>query len=150
MDPTVVHAGNVCTATTKNGKPCCAPPQTGKPFCVHHDPAFDATRAKARRLGGKARQATHDRPPATPHKLPWWQLESVADAARGMAYVAQQVLLNRLEARSANAAVLALNALVGAIKIRDEAARVADVSSAACGPQVYVPQLDEAPEEQTT
>ncbi len=46
----------------------------------------------------------------------WWELATAHDAARGLAFVSQEVLSARLDARTANAATGALVALVNAIR----------------------------------
>lgn len=108
---------SACVAKTRSGTPCRAPALRTSDRCLHHSASHAAVRRKARRAGGRARARSLARsgsgigaPP------PWWPLATVRDAACGLAFIAQEVLLGRLEARAANAAVAALNGAVAAIR----------------------------------
>lgn len=86
-----------------------------------------------RRAGGRARAKAMSRTALTVRPS-WWDLASAQDAARGLAFVSQEVLAARLDPRTANAATGALVALVNAIRSADLEARL-DAVELALGPR---------------
>jgi hypothetical protein len=118
-----------CRATKKDGSPCAAPPLLGRELCLHHAPEKRDDLARSRRAGGEARARGLARAPMEPPPE-WWPLQNITEASRGLAHVSREVLVGRLDPRSANAATGALNALVGALRGADLEERVRGLEAA--------------------
>ena len=101
-----------CTAKTKTGKPCRMPPVGGTkpPRCFQHAGGKIAKRrAAALRLGGQHRMRQVDRAALG---LPTLTLRSREEGADALVRVAQEVMAGKLDPRSANSIIAAVQGLI--------------------------------------
>lgn len=97
---------STCHSRRVDGSPCRANAQRGKQFCFFHDPARKAQLRRARKAGGKSRaRKTANLAPNTPD----YPLRNPTDAATLLGNVANRLLRDEMDARTANAIANVVN-----------------------------------------
>lgn len=89
---------------------------------------MDERREEARRAGGHARGLQMTRPTlsaALEEDPPeWWELSSDADARAAFGWCVRELATGRLDSRTGNAMVAALNGLVGSLRDEEQEERL--------------------------
>lgn len=119
-----------CAGTLANGSPCGLPALSGRQHCWNHEPGEDMKerREEARRAGGRTRGLQLSRPAllSTLEEDPpeWWRLSSPSDARAAFAWCVRELAAGRLDSRTGNAMVGALNGLVTSLRDGEQDARL--------------------------
>src|SRR5690242_9881037 len=122
--------GSFCAGTLSDGSPCRVPVLTGSSYCWNHEPGDEAEhrRSEARRAGGRARglqlarpsqrEGLEDDPPE------WWGLATQEDARAAFGWCVRELAVGRLDSRTGNAVVAALNGFVTTLRDAEQEERL--------------------------
>ena len=127
---TAVMGPRYCPATAPDGSPCRVPRLSGQSHCWNHAPGadMDERREEARRAGGRARGLQMTRPSLATgleeDPPEWWELSSAADTRAAFGWCVRELATGRLDSRTGNAMVAALNGLVGSLRDEEQEERL--------------------------
>ncbi len=119
-----------CVGRLDDGNPCRVPALAGSGFCWNHEPGaeMDERRNEARRAGGRARGLQLSRATANEgleaEPPSWWGLTRPDDARAAFGWCVVKLAVGRLDSRTGNALVAALNGLVATLKDAEQEQRM--------------------------